>query len=189
MPRPTRQQIDDEILETAAALFARHGFKETSVQRIADAVGYSKTGLLHRYPSKEALQAAVIESCVGELRAIAAGVDDLPPGPDRDRAALTGVAQLAMRRPGTVALVLSGMLGEPDGEITAALHTIGCATFEAFALDPEADHARMLRVTGALGALAVARVALRDKLPADAMLAHLIEISYDALGHPRPATH
>jgi len=189
MPRPTRQQIDDEILETAAALFARHGFKETSVQRVADAVGYSKTGLLHRYPSKEALQEAVLDRCLGEVRAVAAGVADLPPGPGRDRAALTGVAELAMIRPGTVALLLSGLIGEPDDEIAVALHAIGCATFEAFALDPEADPARMLRVTGALGALAFARVALRNKLPDHAMLAYLIELSYDALGHPRPATH
>jgi AcrR family transcriptional regulator len=190
MPRPTRQQIDDEILETAASLFARHGFKETSVQRIADAVGYSKTGLLHRYPSKEALQEAVIDRCQSEMRAIATGVESLPLGPARDHTVLTGVARLAMRRPGSVALLLTGLLGEPDGEIATALHTIGDAIFEAFAVDACADPTRVLRVTGALGALAVARVALRDKLPdGDAMLNHLIEISYDALGHPRPATH
>ncbi len=57
--RPTRQEIDDEIVERR--LFARYGFQETSLQRIADAVGYSKTGLLHRFPTKEALQDAVIE--------------------------------------------------------------------------------------------------------------------------------
>src|SRR3954453_1614531 len=108
MPRPTKQQIDDEILETPASLFARHGFRETSVQRIADAVGYSKTGLLHRYPSKEALQAAVIDRGLAEMRAITAEVDRLPPGPGRDRAALTGVARLAMHRPGSVRLLLTG---------------------------------------------------------------------------------
>ena len=81
MPRPTKQQIEDEILETAAALFARHGFKETSIQRVADAVGYSKTGLLHRYPSKEALQEAVVDRALAEMRAVEAEAEGLPVGP------------------------------------------------------------------------------------------------------------
>src|SRR3954471_10318821 len=188
MPRPTREQIDDEILEGAATLFARHGFKETSVQRIADAVGYSKTGLLHRYPSKEALQAAVLDRCVADVRSIGAGVADLAPGPDRDRAVIAGVARLALRRPGSVALLLSGLLGTPDSEIAVGLHAIGEAVFAAFATDPGADPARMLRVTGALGALAVARIALGDHLTADG-LDDLVEVSFDALGHPRPTAH
>src|SRR5262245_54790745 len=109
MPRPTKQQIDDEILETAATLFARHGFKETSIQRIADAVGYSKTGLLHRYPTKEALQQAVVDRALRDIREVADGVRDQPPGPERDRAAVTGIARLAMEGRGTVSLLLSGL--------------------------------------------------------------------------------
>ncbi|MGX6600796.1 TetR/AcrR family transcriptional regulator [Micromonosporaceae bacterium Da 78-11] len=182
MPRPTKQEIDDEILEGAATLFARHGFRETSVQRIADAVGYSKTGLLHRYPSKEALQQAVLDRCVGEIHAITVDVAALPPGPARDRAVITGVAELALRRPGAVALLLSGLLSGPDDELTCGLEALGEAIFGAFAVDAEQDPARMLRVTGALGALAVARVALRDHLAADP-LTDLVDVSYDALGH------
>jgi AcrR family transcriptional regulator len=184
MPRPSRQQIDDEILEIAASLFARHGFRETSVQRIADAAGYSKTGLLHRYPSKEALQGAVIDRSLTELRAIIAVVADLPAGPDRDRAVLNGVARLAMRRPGAVRLLLSGLLAEKD-DMSQALEEVGCEVFRAFAIDSEADPARALRVIGALGALAVARIALLDQaLGDDLAFAQLVELSFDALGHP-----
>jgi AcrR family transcriptional regulator len=182
MPRPSRQQIDDEILETAASLFARHGFRQTSVQRIADAVGYSKTGLLHRYPTKEALQAAVIDRSLAELRAITAVVTDLPPGPDRDRAALNGVAHLAVRRPGSVRLLLSGLLGEKDDDMGQALEEVGAGVYEAFSVDPQADPARALRVVGALGALAVARIALLEVDLGGP--AELVEIAFDALGHP-----
>jgi AcrR family transcriptional regulator len=182
MPRPSRQQIDDEILETAASLFARHGFKQTSVQSIADAVGYSKTGLLHRYPTKEALQEAVIDRAVDELRAITAVVADLPPGPDRDRAALNGVAHLAVRRPGSVRLLLSGLLGEKDDDMGQTLKEVGTGVFEAFAVDSHADPARALRVIGALGALAIARIALLDtELEGET---DLVQIAFDALGHP-----
>lgn len=188
MPRQTPQQIDDEILETAASLFARHGFRETSVQRIADAVGYSKTGLLHRYPSKESLQRAVVDRGLREIRALGAEVAALAPGPARDRAVLTGVARLALDCPGTVALVLSGLTSGPESDVGQALEEIGQAVFAAFGDDPEGEPVRVVRITGALGALAVAGVALRDKMPAGA-LDLLIDISFDALGHGRTAAH
>jgi len=188
MPRPTKQQIEDEILETAAALFARHGFKETSIQRVADAVGYSKTGLLHRFPTKEALQDAVIQRALADLRAIAARAEGLPVGPARDRVVITGVARLASERPGAVALLLSGLMSAPEGE---TLHQIGEAVFAAFGIaDPdcvaEHDLPRLVRIVGALGALAVTTVAMHDKLT-PAALADIVEVSYDALGHERTA--
>ena len=186
MPRPTKQQIEDEILETAATLFARHGFKETSIQRVADAVGYSKTGLLHRYPTKEALQDAVVDRAVAEVRAIAAEAESLPVGPGRDRVVITGVARLALDRPGAVALLLSGLMSAPE---SAMLQQIGAGIFAAFGVaDPECfgehDPVRLVRIVGALGALAVSAVALQDKLT-PASLADIVEVSYDALGHGR----
>jgi AcrR family transcriptional regulator len=186
MPRPTKQQIEDEILETAATLFARHGFKETSIQRVADAVGYSKTGLLHRFPTKEALQDAVIDRALAEMRAIAEQADGMPVGPGRDRAVITGVARLALERPGAVALLLSGLMSAPDSEM---LQHVGAVILAAFGVaDPQcfADHdpGRLMRIVGALGALAVNAVALQDKLT-PAALADIVEVSYDALGHGR----
>ncbi|MFC7272506.1 TetR/AcrR family transcriptional regulator [Paractinoplanes rhizophilus] len=186
MPRPTKQEIEDEILETAATLFARHGFKETSIQRVADAVGYSKTGLLHRFPTKEALQEAVIERAIAEMRAIAAEADGLPVGPERDRVVITGVAELAIQRPGAVALLLSGLMSAPE---SAMLQQVGAVVFTAFGVaDPECvaetDLPRMLRIVGALGALAVTAVALHDKLT-PAALDDIAEVGYDALGHAR----
>ncbi|KUL22977.1 TetR/AcrR family transcriptional regulator [Actinoplanes awajinensis] len=202
MPRPTKQQIDDEILDAAASLFARHGFRETSVQRIADAVGYSKTGLLHRFPTKEALQEAVVGRCVGQIREIASLAAPLPPGPERDRSVIGGMAQLALGQPGVVALMLSCLLAAPESEFGAALHVIGeevAAAFgdQPFATEtgefaltpvvlggqPLADPRRAIRVTGALGALAVASVAMRDCFTPDAVTT-LVDVAYDALGHP-----
>ncbi|WP_433361383.1 TetR/AcrR family transcriptional regulator [Actinoplanes sp. CA-142083] len=181
MPRPTKQEIEDEILETAATLFARHGFKETSIQRVADAVGYSKTGLLHRYPTKEALQQAVVDRAIAEMRAIAAEADGLPVGPERDRVVITGVAQLAIQRPGAVALLLSALMSAPESDM---LQQVGAVVFAAFGItDPqcvtEIDPPRMLRIVGALGALAVTAVALQEKVTLDG----IVEVSYDALGH------
>ena len=187
MLRPTKQQIDDEIIDCAAMLFARHGFKETSVQRIADAVGYSKTGLLHRYPSKEALQAAVIDRCVSEIRAVADGVCDMTPGPERDRSAVAALVRCVLHRPGFVALMLASLISPPDSEMSAILRPVGGAVLDAFVFNPDTDDlARTVRVAGALGAVAVARIAIPEHLSAD-LTGHLIDLGYDALGHRDPA--
>jgi AcrR family transcriptional regulator len=183
--RPTRQEIDDEIVERAAALFARYGFQETSVQRIADAVGYSKTGLLHRFPSKEALQDAVIERWAEKVRAIAAGVHDLAPGPERDLAVITAVVDLALRGPGVVSLLLGALSSLETGEVATRLKTVTEGLFDAFAADRE-DSARAIRIGAALGALAVTSLAVRDTTAPDQVREHLVAASYDALGHPRP---
>jgi AcrR family transcriptional regulator len=183
--RPTRQEIDDEIVERAAALFARYGFQETSVQRIADAVGYSKTGLLHRFPTKEALQDAVIERWAGKVRTIATGVRDLPPGPERDLAVITDVVDLALRGPGVVSLLLGALSSFESGEIATRLKTVTEGLFDAFAAVTGEDPERGIRIGAALGALAVTSLAVRDA-PAGEVRAHVIAASYDALGHPRP---
>jgi AcrR family transcriptional regulator len=183
--RPTRQEIDDEIIERAAALFARYGFQETSVQRIADAVGYSKTGLLHRFPTKEALQDAVIERWGGKVRAIAESVRDLPPGPDRDLAVITAVVDLALRGPGVVSLLLGALSSFESGEVATRLKTVTEGLFDAFATVKEEDPERSVRIGAALGGLAVISLAARDAAGTD-IRTHLIAASYDALGHPRP---
>jgi AcrR family transcriptional regulator len=183
--RLTRQEIDDEIVERAAALFARYGFQETSVQRIADAVGYSKTGLLHRFPTKDALQDAVIERWAEKVRAIAESVRDLPPGPERDLAVITEVVDLALRGPGVVSLLLGALSSFETGEIATRLKTVTEGLLDAFAAVTGEDPERGIRIGAALGALAVTSLATRD-VPTGEIRTHLIAASYDALGHPRP---
>jgi hypothetical protein len=79
-------------LPPATGATGRHAKPERGAGngRTADAVGYAKTGLLHRFPSKEALQQAVIDRAVTEVRAIAAEALTLPPGAARDRVVVTG---------------------------------------------------------------------------------------------------
>ena len=179
MPRLTREQIDEEIVDAAAALFARYG-ADTSLQRIADAVGYSKTGLLHRFPTKEALQDAVAARWTQALRAVAAGVRDLPVGPDRDRAVLAAVVDLALRRPGIVALVVTALMND-----TGALPVDADVLFEAFGTDRTADPARSLRIGTAIAGLAVVSVAATRQAEPAAIRDPLIDAAFDALGHHR----
>ncbi|GAA3652510.1 TetR/AcrR family transcriptional regulator [Microbacterium marinilacus] len=49
------------ILEAGVRVFASHGYRAGSIQRIADEVGISMSGLLHHFDSKAALLAAILE--------------------------------------------------------------------------------------------------------------------------------
>lgn len=51
----------ERIVDAAAELFAERGFHATPMTGIAEASGLSQTGLLHHFPSKEDLLAAVLE--------------------------------------------------------------------------------------------------------------------------------
>src|SRR5215831_1846440 len=50
------------ILAAARELFAKRGYRGTSIASIAEAAGLSQPGLLHHYPSKNALLLAVLAS-------------------------------------------------------------------------------------------------------------------------------
>jgi AcrR family transcriptional regulator len=49
-----------EILATAMAMFAEVGYRGTSLREVAARVGLTHTGVLHHYPTKEALLQAVL---------------------------------------------------------------------------------------------------------------------------------
>ncbi|GAA3440468.1 TetR/AcrR family transcriptional regulator [Kutzneria kofuensis] len=184
MARQFRQQVDQGILDRAAALFAQHGFAHTSLQSLADAVGLSKAGLLHHFPSKDALYAAAIEEGRTHARRALEQVGGLPPGPARDRRAIEVMTDIALDRPGLVALLLRP-LTTMEADVLAEGDVFA---FEAFAVDPEAgDPDRLIRVTGALGALAVLCLAAHQIGDRTLWRAQIIATCFDALGHERKA--
>src|SRR5215467_3299205 len=66
--RILRDERRAEIAAQALQLFAEHGYAQTTVRMIAEAVGMSQ-GLLYRYfPSKEQLLVAIYEESVRDVR-------------------------------------------------------------------------------------------------------------------------
>ena len=181
-----RQQADERIVDRAAALFARHGFAQTSVQSVADAVGLSKAGLLHHFPSKQALWDAVLVQAEAFGAQACAAVAGLPAGPARDLRAVEVLADIALAHPGLVALLLAPAT-RGDDETDSDLERGSDAALRAFAVDPlTAEPERLVRVLGALGALAVLSLAASQGGHGAAWRSHVIATSFDALGHARP---
>ncbi|MEO8378848.1 MAG: helix-turn-helix domain-containing protein [Acidobacteriota bacterium] len=93
--RPRRAGADDAILTVARTLLAERGYRELTVDAIADRAGVAKTTVYRRWPSKGALIAAAIspETPAGDdVRAI---LDEtaklLTPFADADDAEILGV--------------------------------------------------------------------------------------------------
>ena len=57
----------DRILETAHALFARHGFAGVGLREVAQRVGLGKSSLFHHFPTKVHLYVAVVRRALLEL--------------------------------------------------------------------------------------------------------------------------
>ena len=76
-PRPEETPLTDPrqeaLLEAAVGVFARYGFRKTSMDEVARAAGVSRQGLYLLFADKEALfRRAVAHKLAGQLRAAAA---------------------------------------------------------------------------------------------------------------------
>jgi AcrR family transcriptional regulator len=176
--RVFRQQIDEGILERAASLFARYGFAQTSVQSVADAVGMSKAGLLHYFPTKDALHDAVVARSAALALEVLEEVAEQPPGAPRDRRVIEALIDQAIARPGMVAYLVGAVGTSPS----PGYERISAAVFDAFGVDPAGDTDRVIRVLGALGALSLLVLTAHRAGKALAWRSAMIATSTDALG-------
>lgn len=58
---PERAAREAEMLNVAAKLFAENGYRDASLNSIADAAGITRQGVLHYYPSKQKLLLALLK--------------------------------------------------------------------------------------------------------------------------------
>jgi AcrR family transcriptional regulator len=186
--RPSKEEIDDAVLDIAAGLLARRGVKGTSIQAVADATGYSKAGILNRFTSKDILIERAIQQCGSQTRVALRSVSDLPCGPARDAAALAALTDLALRRPGYITLVSAFMTPIEEPHLQRKLEQLGEDICHMFCLPGprRGDLERWCRVIGALGALCTLAVATPDYAPQAAPLQaqpHILATAWSALGH------
>jgi AcrR family transcriptional regulator len=81
-PAYTRLDVDERrrrLLDLGGELFARHGYEELSMARIAREAGISKALLYHYFPSKQAYFSATLEQAAEELAEVTAPDPERPP--------------------------------------------------------------------------------------------------------------
>ncbi|MDH6459924.1 AcrR family transcriptional regulator [Micromonospora sp. A200] len=100
----TTPQTHGEILAAAARRFAVTGYKGTSLQDIARAVGCSKAAVLYHFASKEALLAELMARPIEVLRQLDERIAALD-GAAAQRAAAEGFVDLAVRFRREIALL------------------------------------------------------------------------------------
>ena len=164
--RQSAAEIDHAILDVAAGIFATYGFTHSSVQQIADAVGYSKPGLLHRFGSKEALHRAVLTEVSETVQDIIGHAMAHADRPDQVTQVLELITQKALDRPGMVRMMVAAF--QPGSE-EPGLEDIQAAGYRLVdALDhPLSRPAERLRVVLALELVVTAAVTQSSPLDAD----------------------
>jgi len=91
----TRQRLIDVAVE----LFTRHSFAGTSLQMIADELGFTKAAIYHHFRTREQLLDAVVEPILGRLRDVIDEAEQLRGVHARADHMLAGFADLAVHNP------------------------------------------------------------------------------------------
>jgi AcrR family transcriptional regulator len=88
----TRQRL----IEVAVDLFTRHSFAGTSLQMIADEMGFTKAAIYYHFRTREELLAAVVEPIFEQLSAIITAAESQRSAATRADHMLLGYAELAV---------------------------------------------------------------------------------------------
>lgn len=185
--RQSAAEIDHAILDVAAGIFATYGFAHASVQQIADAVGYSKPGLLHRFGSKESLHRAVLTEVAETVQDIVGHAVAHGDEPDQVTQVLTLVTQKALERPGMVQMMLRAF--EPSSE-EPGIEAIQAAGYRLVdVLDhPLSSAAERLRVALALKLIVTAAMTQHSSVdvdmhvPADELVPMIVGLAGHVMG-------
>ena len=103
------EQTRQQIIDTAARLFASRGFDGTSMSDLAAAAGLTKGAFYHHFESKDALFFAVVQSVQEKwVNAVGYEVMQATNALDQIMILLTNHAQLLRKEP-TLCLVMHGL--------------------------------------------------------------------------------
>ncbi|MGE2722148.1 TetR/AcrR family transcriptional regulator [Mycolicibacterium celeriflavum] len=100
-PSGTRQRL----IDVAVALFTRHSYAGTSLQMIADELGFTKAAIYHHFRTREQLLTAVVEPMFAQLRTVVEAAEAQRSPRARAERMLSGYADIAVRNRGLVAVL------------------------------------------------------------------------------------
>ena len=95
------------LIDAAIALFIRHSYAGTSLQMIADELGFTKAANYHHFRTREQLLTAVLEPIIDKLAAVVDDAERQRGVHARAERMLSGYARLAVENPMLVAVLAS----------------------------------------------------------------------------------
>jgi len=173
------------LIDAAADLFTRHSFAGTSLQMIADELGFTKAAIYHHFRTREQLLAAVLQPILDELRTVVESAEAKRTAHARADYMLTGYATLAVRNRGLVAVLAA------DPSVAAALNERaewGDLIKRQLALLADVDPGPAGEVKAAMmfAGMASAAGPAGGALDDDVLLEHLLDASRRTLGLRAP---
>lgn len=121
MPKSERRAL---VLATATDAFVAHGFRSTSMEDIASAVGVTKPVLYQHFDSKEELYLMVVEGAGRRVLSAARSLPPLTGGPEeRARAAILRVQRLADDHLGVRLLLSEECVSPPVSTLISGFRT------------------------------------------------------------------
>jgi AcrR family transcriptional regulator len=152
-----RLSTRDEILRVAAAQFSHSGYKGTSLQEIAAAVGCSKATLLYHFAGKDAMLHALVAPAAQSLIELVTHLDTLDDA-SVQAAAIDGFVDLVLLYRREVALIydvlpLPQFLQEPAFHAVRPFTDRLCSAFAGRSRDPSLGIAAGVLLGGIAGAV------------------------------------
>jgi AcrR family transcriptional regulator len=173
------------LIEVAVDLFTRHSFAGTSLQMIADELGFTKAAIYHHFRTREQLLAAVLEPMLDELRTVIESAETRRTPHTRAEHMLSGYAALAVRNRGLVAVLAA------DPSVTTVLTERaewGDLINRQLALlaDVDPGPAGQVRAAMVFAGMAGAAGPTRGNVDDDALREHLVDAGRRTLGLRAP---
>ncbi len=177
----TRQRL----LDVAVDLFTRHSFAGTSLQMIADEMGFTKAAIYYHFRTREELLAAVVEPIFDQLRDIITAAEAQRGANARAEHMLRGYAELAVANRALVSVlacdpsVISLLRDQPEWAdlINRQLALLAGA---------EPEPGGLIRATVALAGISSAVGPAWITVDDDDLLAHLLDTGRRTLGLRSP---
>lgn len=173
------------LLDVAVRLITRHGFAGTSLQMIADELGFTKAAIYYHFRTREQLLTAVVEPFLDELRAVIEEAERLRGVQARADRMVRGYAELAVRNRALVSVlagdpsVIEALRSRPEW---AAVINRQMGLLTDVAPGPAGMVKAMMVFSGMSGAAGPASADIAD----DELYRHLVETSRRALGLRTP---
>lgn len=173
------------LIEVAVDLFTRHSFAGTSLQMIADELGFTKAAIYHHFRTREQLLTAVLEPMVDELRSAVESAETKRSPHARAEHMLGGYAALAVRNRRLVAVLAA------DPSVATVLtersewgELIGRQL--ALLADVDPGPAGEVKAAMVFAGMAGAAGPTRGNLDDDALREHLVDAGRRTLGLRAP---